>query len=68
MTKGNGEIIGYDLFGQPIRKQKALRDDFIEPPFSVLDTKGANWANRKNKWKTALCKDWPTMVSNLLTM
>lgn len=51
MAKENGEVIGYDLFGQPIRKQKALRDDFIEPPFSVLDTKGANWTNRKNKWK-----------------
>lgn len=45
------EIVGYDLFGQPIVKQKYLRDDFIEPPFSVLDTKGGNWVNRKEKWK-----------------
>lgn len=45
------QIIGYDLFGNPIYKQKALRDDFIEPPFSVLDTKGAHWVTRKNKWK-----------------
>ena len=46
-----GEIIGYDLFGEPIIKQKVLRDEYIEPPFSVLDTKTANWTNRKNKWK-----------------
>lgn len=46
-----GEVVGYDLFGQPIIKQKVLRDEYIEPPFSVLDTKGANWMNRKNKWK-----------------
>ena len=45
------EVLGYDLFGQPIIKKKALRDDFIEPPFSVLDTKGANWSNRKTKWQ-----------------
>ena len=51
MTNENGKVVGYDLFGQPILKQKVLRDDFIEPPFSVLDTKGANWINRKKKWK-----------------
>jgi DNA modification methylase len=45
------EVLGYDLFGQPIIKKKALRDDFIEPPFSVLDTKTASWVNRKDKWK-----------------
>lgn len=47
MTNENGKVVGYDLFGQQILKQKVLRDDFIEPPFSVLDTKGANWINRK---------------------
>ena len=45
MTNENGKVVGYDLFGQPILKQQVLRDDFIEPPFSVLDTKGANWIN-----------------------
>lgn len=45
------QIIGYDIFGEPIFKQKALRDDFIEPPFSVLDTKNANWSKRKERWK-----------------
>lgn len=46
-----GDVIGYDLFGQPIIKQRVLRDEFIEPPFSVLDTKGQHWTERKEKWK-----------------
>jgi DNA modification methylase len=28
----------------------ALRKRFIEPPFSILDTKSASWKERKNKW------------------
>ncbi len=28
-----------------------LMDRFIEPPFSVLDTKSGRWQTRKNKWK-----------------
>jgi len=28
-----------------------LRDKFIEPPFTVLDTKSGNWQRRKNLWK-----------------
>ena len=41
----------YDLFGNPIIKDVLLRDKFMEPPFSVLDTKGGNWQNRKRLWK-----------------
>lgn len=40
-----------DLFGNPIEKDVLLRDRFIEPPFSVLDTKGAKWQSRKRQWK-----------------
>lgn len=40
-----------DLFGDEIIKDVLLRDKFIEPPFSVLDTKGGNWQNRKRQWK-----------------
>lgn len=40
-----------DLFGNPIIKDVILRDKFIEPPFSVLDTKSGNWQRRKNQWK-----------------
>ena len=41
-----------DLFGNPIIKDVLLRDKFIEPPFSVLDTKGSNWQKRKRQWKS----------------
>lgn len=40
-----------DLFGNPIIKDVLLRDKFIEPPFSVLDTKQGGWQNRKRQWK-----------------
>lgn len=40
-----------DLFGNEIIKEPLLRDKFIEPPFSVLDSKQGNWRNRVNKWK-----------------
>ena len=39
-----------DLFGNEIITNPLLRDKFIEPPFSVLDTKSANWQNRKRNW------------------
>lgn len=39
-----------DLFGNPIIKDVLLRDKFIEPPFSVLDTKSGSWQNRKRQW------------------
>lgn len=39
-----------DLFGNPIVQDELLRDRFIEPPFSVLDTKSGNWQRRKRLW------------------
>ena len=39
-----------DLFGQEIIVNPLLRDRFIEPPFSVLDTKQGSWQNRKREW------------------
>lgn len=39
-----------DLFGNEIIEDVLLRDKFIEPPFSVLDTKQGRWQNRKRKW------------------
>lgn len=41
----------HDLFGNVVIEDVLLRDKFIEPPFSVLDTKGGNWQNRKRKWQ-----------------
>jgi DNA modification methylase len=39
-----------DLFGNEIVKDELLRDKFIEPPFSILDTKSGNWQKRKKIW------------------
>lgn len=41
----------YDIFGEKIEHDVILRDKFIEPPFSVLDTKSGNWQRRKRLWK-----------------
>lgn len=49
MEENNGQDV--DLFGDPVVKDVLLRDKFLEPPFSVLDTKGGNWQNRKRQWK-----------------
>ena len=40
-----------DLFGHPIEKDELLRDKFIEPPFSTLDSKSGSWRDRVRKWK-----------------
>jgi 16S rRNA G966 N2-methylase RsmD len=40
-----------DLFGNEIIQDELLRDKFIEPPFSILDSKQGGWRNRVNKWK-----------------
>lgn len=39
-----------DLFGNEIIKDVLLRDKFMEPPFSVLDTRTSSWQNRKKLW------------------
>jgi DNA modification methylase len=40
-----------DLFGNEIIQDELLRDKFMEPPFSVLDTKSGSWQARKRQWK-----------------
>lgn len=41
-------MIAYDLFGEEIKDK--LSDQFPIIPFSVLDTKTAEWRNRKDRW------------------
>jgi DNA modification methylase len=41
----------FDLFGNEIITDPILRERFVEPPFSVLDTKSGNWQRRKKLWK-----------------
>jgi len=40
-----------NIFGEVEEQDLILRDKFIEPPFSVLDTKSGNWQRRKRIWK-----------------
>jgi len=42
----------YDLFGSKVEivKKRILKEVFIVPPFSVLDTKQGYWQDRKRKW------------------
>jgi DNA modification methylase len=43
--------VDLDFWGSPIVENLLLRDRFIEPPFSILDTKSGSWQNRKRLWK-----------------
>ncbi len=43
--------MGKNLFDEEIVKDPLLRDKFLEPPFSVIDTKGGDWRRRKAIWK-----------------
>ena len=49
--KQTEENIQVDLFGNEVTKKFELRDKYIEPPFSVFDTKQGTWQRRRNKWK-----------------
>ena len=39
-----------DIWGNEVSRDPLLRDKFIEPPFSVLDTKTGSWQKRKRLW------------------
>jgi hypothetical protein len=43
--------IQIDLWGNEVTKKYELRDSYIEPPFSVMDTKQGTWQRRRHKWK-----------------
>lgn len=46
------ELHGYDLFGEPVKliESTPLKDKFLFPPFSVIDTKQGEWQERKRAW------------------
>ena len=60
--------VEYDLFGNVVIKNPLLRDKFIEPPFSVLDTKWG-WRQerkrqRKELWiKSEVGREWSMTYS-----
>lgn len=39
-----------NLFGESIEQKTLLRDRFIEPPFTVLNTNGGEWLKRRKAW------------------
>ena len=39
-----------DLFGNEIVEKTQLKNEFLVPPFSILDTQSGDWQNRKTKW------------------
>jgi len=47
----NKKVLGTDLFGEAITQDALLRDKYIEPPFSVLDSRGGSWQKRKRLWQ-----------------
>jgi len=55
-----------DLFGNEIVKDVLLRDKFLEPPFSVLDTRTSSWQNRKKLWISKGLKSEVGRAENLL--
>lgn len=44
------EFIQFSLGGEQIKEDNLLTERFIEPPFSVLDTRTGRWMNRKRMW------------------
>jgi hypothetical protein len=49
-----------DLFGNEIVKDELLRDKFMEPPFSILDTKSGGLAKEKTPldWQRIKKRSW----------
>jgi hypothetical protein len=47
-------LYGTDLFGEPATPESRgiLADNFIFPPFSVLNTRHGAWQGRKDAWKS----------------
>lgn len=41
-----------DLFGNPIKQDELLRNKYIEPPFTTLDSRSKHWQRRKALWKS----------------
>lgn len=40
----------FDLFGEKIKKDVILKNEFLENPFTILDAKSGAWQNRKRNW------------------
>jgi len=52
MIEENDNDIENDFFDLSKQEKFGLREKFLEPPFTIFDTKTGSWQNRKRKWKT----------------
>lgn len=45
-------LFGFDLFGDPVKPKPSgrLKEQFLVPPFSVLDARQGYWQQRKRAW------------------
>ena len=52
MSGDNLALFGNDLFGEPVKPPSSgqLADEFIVPPFSVLNAREGGWQERKRAW------------------
>lgn len=46
----DGRSISFNLFGEQITDKKKLKDWFIVPPFSILNSTSKEWQQKKKKW------------------
>ena len=50
-TDSQFSLFGHDLLGKPIKYSKSkLYDEFLYPPFTVLDARSGVWQERKRAW------------------
>lgn len=40
------------LFGEVLESKTSLRENFVEPPFTILDARSGQWQGRKNRWRS----------------
>jgi len=57
-----------DLFGNQVINDPLLREKFIEPPFSIIDTKTGSWQKRKKLWKRLGIKSEVGRESTVINM
>ena len=67
-NSNNGGVVNYDLFGDPVIEKNSLKNRFIIPPFSVLNTSSGDWQNRKNRWRNLGIESEAGRGTNLLKL
>jgi DNA modification methylase len=68
VSEAAGLLFGQDLFGDAARPtvEGVLRQKFIAPPFSVLDTRSGDWQERRRAWLALGIKSEMGRAENLV--